>query len=88
MTTVVELDVARISPADLEAVDALARLQLVATRRGVRLRLCNPSSDLLDLLDLVGLAELFAPDGSDGTLGQGTERAVRGPSRAGSADRS
>ena len=83
-----DLDVAWIAPADLEAVDALARLQLVATRLGVRLRLRHSSSDLLDLLNQVGLAEVFAPDGNDGTVGRETERAARGPSRADSADRS
>ncbi len=88
MRPVVELDVAWIAPADLEAVDALARLQLAATRRGVRLRLRHPSSDLRDLLNLVGLAEVFAPDGDDGTVSRETERAARGPSRADSADRS
>lgn len=88
MRPVVELDVAWIAPADLEAVDALARLQLAATRRGVRLRLRQPPSDLVDLLHLVGLAAVFAPDGDDGTVSRGTERSARGPSRADSADRS
>jgi hypothetical protein len=63
---VVELDVAWIAPADLEAVDALARLQLAATRRGVRLHLRHPSTELRDLLALVGLTEVFALDGDDG----------------------
>jgi hypothetical protein len=83
----VELDVAWIAPADLEAVDALARLQLAATRRGVRLRLRHPSSDLRDLLRMVGLAEVFASDGDGRTGSRGTERSAPGSSRADSADR-
>jgi hypothetical protein len=85
---VVELDVAWSAPADLEVVDALARLQLAATRRGVRLRLRDPPPDLLDLLDLVGLAGVFAPDGGGGAGSRGTERSARGSSRADSPDRS
>jgi hypothetical protein len=62
---VIELDVAWIAPADLEAVDALVRLQLAATRRGVRLRLRHPSADLCDLLQVVGLEEVLELDGDD-----------------------
>jgi hypothetical protein len=45
----------RIRP-DLELVDALARLQLAAVRRGTSIRLRNPCPHLVELLDLVGLA--------------------------------
>ncbi len=58
---VVVLDVSWLAPADLEAVDALARMQLAMARRGVRLGLRHPSSDLLGLLRLVGLADILAP---------------------------
>ncbi len=88
VTPVVELDVAWIAPADLDAVDALARLQLAAARRGIRLRLRHPSSDLRDLLHLVGLEAVFAPNGEGGAVGGGTERSARGTSRADSAERS
>lgn len=40
---------------DLPLVDALARLQLAAIRRGRRMRLCEPTSELCGLLALVGL---------------------------------
>jgi hypothetical protein len=45
---------------DLALVDALARMQLAARRRGRRLRLCNASDGLRGLLDLVGLADALA----------------------------
>ncbi len=43
---------------DLVAVNALARLQLTARRRAVRLRVRGAGRELRLLLDLVGLAEL------------------------------
>jgi hypothetical protein len=45
---------------DLAIVDALARLQLGARRRGTRLRLRNVSDELRGLLELVGLADVLA----------------------------
>ncbi|HWE58285.1 MAG TPA: hypothetical protein VG228_01220 [Solirubrobacteraceae bacterium] len=42
--------------ADVGAVDALARLALVAQRLGCQLRLENPSAELIDLIELAGLA--------------------------------
>jgi anti-anti-sigma regulatory factor len=44
---------------DLELVDALARLQLVARRRGLRLWLRNVPPDLTELLQLCGLGEIL-----------------------------
>ena len=44
-------------PADLAAVDALARLQLAARRRGSALLLTGASDSLRALIDLVGLAD-------------------------------
>lgn len=41
---------------DLALVDALARLQLAAMRRGRRMRLCEPTTELGGLLALVGLS--------------------------------
>ncbi|MCW2967517.1 MAG: hypothetical protein JWM71_1289 [Solirubrobacteraceae bacterium] len=46
-------------PADLVAVDALARLALAARRRGVTLQLSGASAGLLELLALAGLEELL-----------------------------
>jgi hypothetical protein len=45
---------------DLALVEALARLQLGARRRGERLRLGNVSDELRGLLELVGLADVLA----------------------------
>ena len=50
-------DVGGIS-ADAVAVEALARLQLVARRRGCRTRLHDASEELLALRDLMGLREI------------------------------
>jgi hypothetical protein len=51
--------------ADLALVDALARLQLAARRRGCSIRLRDPGEPVCRLLDLVGLADLVSrPPGS------------------------
>jgi ABC-type transporter Mla MlaB component len=47
--------------ADAVAVDALARLQLAAVRRGCRVRLRNASPELLELISLMGLSHVL-PD--------------------------
>jgi ABC-type transporter Mla MlaB component len=52
----VELDVSWLVPADLGAVDALARLQVVAARCGRRLRLHGADGGLAELLEFAGLA--------------------------------
>ena len=58
-STVVCCDVAGVEP-DAVTVDALARLQLAALRRGCRVRLCNASLVLCDLVELMGLTHVFA----------------------------
>ena len=45
---------------DLALVEALARMQLGARRRGGRVRLRNVSDELRGLLELVGLADVLA----------------------------
>jgi hypothetical protein len=45
--------------ADLELVDALARLQLAAGRLGCAVRLHGACDDLRSLLDLVGLSDVM-----------------------------
>lgn len=55
---VVCLDVSWLVPADLAAVDALARLQVVASRRGHRLQLHGADGGLAELVELVGLREV------------------------------
>ncbi|WP_435974403.1 STAS domain-containing protein [Streptomyces sp. Qhu_M48] len=57
---VVVCDVAALAPADLTAVDALARLKLAAGRGGHRIRFDGAGPELRALLLLTGL---------DGTLG-------------------
>lgn len=56
---IIDCDVGSQVRPDLRTVDALARLQLAAIRRGFRVRLVNASPDLVDLLDLSGLAGLL-----------------------------
>jgi ABC-type transporter Mla MlaB component len=50
-------DVCTVEP-DAVTVDALARLQLAARRRGCRVRLCNASPELLELVAYLGLSDV------------------------------
>ena len=52
-------DVRGVEP-DAVTVDALARLQLAALRRGCRVRLTNASPALLDLVAFMGLTDVLA----------------------------
>lgn len=64
---VVVCDVRALGEADGVAVDALARLQLAARRRGCRVALRHASIDLLGLLALAGLSEIVPLEpGQDG----------------------
>ncbi|MGZ4619742.1 MAG: STAS domain-containing protein [Frankiaceae bacterium] len=54
----VHCDVADVSP-DAPTVEALARLHLAAKRYGCRVRLCNASAELMDLVGLMGLGEVL-----------------------------
>ena len=54
----IEIAVESTSP-DLDLVDALARLQLVARRRGWSIRV-RPCEELRELILLVGLSEVLA----------------------------
>jgi hypothetical protein len=56
---VVDLDVSWLAPADLCAVDALARLQVAVTRCGCRLLLHGADGGLVELLEFVGLADVM-----------------------------
>jgi ABC-type transporter Mla MlaB component len=56
---VVLCDVSRARP-DAATVDALARMLVIAKRRGYSLRLCNASPQLLELIDFMGLRRTFA----------------------------
>jgi ABC-type transporter Mla MlaB component len=55
---VVRCDVAGVEP-DAVTVDAVARLQLAAKRRGCEVRLCNTSDALLELVELMGLTHVL-----------------------------
>lgn len=57
--TQVVCDVAGVTPADADAIDALARLALVARRRGVRLWVRDPSPELRELFELAGLTRIL-----------------------------
>ena len=57
--SVLACDVAGVEP-DAVTVDALARLQLAAHRRGCSVRLKNASAALLDLVELMGLTHVLA----------------------------
>ena len=61
---VVHLDVSWLVPADLDAVDALARLQVAVSRCGRRLLLHGVSGGLAELLEFVGLSDVvhLCPD--------------------------
>jgi len=62
---VIEVDASAIEAADAGTLEALARAQLAAHRRGMTLRLRNPRRELVDLLTLAGLAALLGvePEG-------------------------
>jgi hypothetical protein len=47
---------------DLSVIDALARMQLLAQRCGLAIRVRNPCQELRALLDLVGLADVVLED--------------------------
>jgi ABC-type transporter Mla MlaB component len=59
--SIARCDVAGVEP-DAVCVDALARLQLAAKRRGCRVVLCNASSDLVELVGMMGLANVLPAD--------------------------
>jgi ABC-type transporter Mla MlaB component len=61
---VVLCDVTALTGADLAAVDALARLQIVARRHGGEIRLTNAPGRLIGLLRLVGLARVIRTAGT------------------------
>lgn len=50
-------DVNGVDP-DAVTVDALARLQLAARRRGCKVQLCNASDELLELVAFMGLEDV------------------------------
>jgi len=71
---VVACDVESVDP-DAVTVDALARLQLAARRRGCEIHLCNASDDLLELVELMGLTNVLGEDVSRRGIGAGARSA-------------
>jgi hypothetical protein len=71
---------------DLVTIDALARLQLTATRFGRRIRFRPASAELRTVVDLTGLRELLRveagrePEEREQRLGVEEERALGDPS--------
>jgi hypothetical protein len=65
-------DVSALSP-DAGAIDGLARLQLVAKRQGMEIRLRKVSSELVELLGLCGLGEVLGVE----MVGQAEQREER-----------
>jgi len=63
--TVAYCDVAGVDP-DVVTVDALARLQLAASRRGCQVRLQNASDELCALVSFMGLQDVL-PDYDKGS---------------------
>ncbi len=55
----IDLDVSWLVPPDLNAVDALARLQVAASRCGRSLQLHGACAGLPELLDFVGLGDVL-----------------------------
>ncbi|HEX6578096.1 MAG TPA: STAS domain-containing protein [Jiangellaceae bacterium] len=62
-------DVGALVVPDGVAVDALARLQLAARRRGCRVALRHAPAELLDLLELAGLTEIVPLESWDDDAG-------------------
>jgi hypothetical protein len=81
----IECDASGLEP-DLLTVDVLARLRLVARRRGLDLRLVDVSGELGELLDFVGLREVLGveadgkPEEREQRLGVEEERELDDPS--------
>ncbi len=69
-------DVGALAAADLDTVDALAKLQLGARRLGSTIFLRHASSELCELLDLSGLSDVVPgwPDSRVEARGQAKER--------------
>ena len=59
-------DMTALSSPDAAAVDALARLQLMARRLGLQVRLSGASAELVDLLALAGLLGVLPLNGPSG----------------------
>jgi anti-anti-sigma regulatory factor len=70
------LDLQALVDPGIEAVDAIARLQLSAGRLGRRLELCHPPPGFEDLIALVGLDQVLScvPGSGVGVRGEAEQR--------------
>lgn len=59
-TRPVVCDVSALTEPDALTLEAIARVQLIARRAGIRVALCDPPAILVDLLTLVGLADALS----------------------------
>ena len=77
---IVPCDVRSVTRPDAAAVDALARLQLIARRRGRRIGLRGASPELRELLALMGLSEVLPCAEGSGleTVGEAEQREPAG----------
>ena len=69
----IDCDVSALTQADELALEALVRMQLTARRLGRSLRLCNASSQLVDLLALLGLTDVLPVVDADCGAASGVE---------------
>lgn len=80
----IDCDVSTLA-ADVESVDSLARVQLVARRLGLEIRLHHASADLRGLIDFVGLLDALGveverqPEQWEERLGVEEERELGDP---------
>lgn len=72
--SVLACDVEGVEP-DAVVVDALARLQLAARRRGSEVLLHNASTSLLELVELMGLTNVLTEVAARTTCGEFCDRA-------------
>lgn len=75
---VARCDVSGVEP-DAVCVDALARLQLAAQRRGCCVCLERASPDLLDLVELMGLTHVLAASPHGAGVSSGSQREIVPP---------
>ena len=71
----ISFDASALTGADEALVDALARLQLIAGRMGLRIELRNARRELVDLLNLIGLASVLGVE-MDGQVEEGEQGGI------------
>jgi ABC-type transporter Mla MlaB component len=59
VVTIIDWDLSALADVDAGTIDALARLQLIARRSAVCLRMRNAPAALLELVDFMGLSDVL-----------------------------